>query len=221
MLSSEAPPLLHRDHKLVQSSKIGIQDKSLCFSVLAFIQGPRNTTGKTFDYIDVCAALDNKTSHLVTLVHSTLSASSETKMTKRARQTTQNRQHLLTKTFLVSGFSKSTLNCLPPQTLRLPWNRFTAISWSLTHPARCSRKFARSCLIQFLLAVTLLILPITLIDESDEVNDKQRMITVSNFQVVTVETRCMLFPNADRIVYSACLIYLGRMKSWCQMHFQW
>lgn len=207
VLPPTASSLLHRDHELVKSGRVVLQDKSSCFSALVLTQGLQGIAGERFDYIDACAAPGNKTSHLAALVHSSLNDNNQPKRNKKGKTNLpESTIFALDRDYSRFGILQERVKLLvPPLGVNVAVEpihgdflkadpsdpMFSNVRAIMLDPSCSGSGVVNS--------------PDRWMDEGGRAKDKQRMNALSNFQVVALK-HAMSFPNVDRIVYSTCSI---------------
>lgn len=203
-------------HELVKSGKIVLQDKSSCFSALVLVHGGRhNQHGGTLtkgDYIDACAAPGNKTSHLAALVSKQIAASSDestpSKQSKKKRKKGNkpktgiyafDRSSARVKILRdrLSDIVPGNNDCVEMNPLHQDFfkadgtdDRFKSVSSILLDPS-CSGSGIVNAPDRF----------------ADDADSKDRIQTLSNFQLVALKHAMTSFPKVDRIVYSTCSLH--------------
>jgi len=234
VLPPTASSLLHRDHYLVKSGKVVLQDKSSCFSALAMVRGhivgsedgKEEKIAEPFDYIDACAAPGNKTSHLAALVRSSLGDDDDDDGTaapkkKKKKGKAKNKKPKST----VFAFERNSTRFaileermklfVPPPTSENNGNNGVAVhpihgDFLRSDPSDPRFANVRAIMLDPSCSGSGIVnSPDRWMEEGDDgaaKKDGKRIESLSNFQLVALK-HAMSFPNVDRIVYSTCSVH--------------
>lgn len=224
VLPPTASSLLHRDHDLVKSGKVVLQDKSSCFSALAMVRGhivgsedaKEEKSAKPFDYIDACAAPGNKTSHLAALVRSSLGDDDAAAPQKKKKKGKANKPKSTIFAFERNSTRFTILEermklFVPPPSENGNKVAVTPIHGDFLKADPSDPQFANVRAIMLDPSCSgsgIVNSPDRWMEEGDGAakKDKKRIESLSNFQLVALK-HAMSFPNVDRIVYSTCSVH--------------
>ncbi len=208
---------LHRDHELVKSGKVVLQDKSSCFSALVLAHGlGEDIIPQPCDYIDACSAPGNKTSHLAALVLGSIGEADATRSKKKRKGSKTN--FAPKSTIFACERSSSRFNILQERMKQLvphPVDGTNSVEVVSIHcdflkvdPADPKFANVRAILLDPSCSGSGIVNSPDrwMEDDGQETKDTNRIKSLSNFQLVALK-HAMSFPNVDRIVYSTCSVH--------------
>lgn len=215
---------LHHDHELVKCGKVVLQDKSSCFSAFVLAHGlGENTSSSLYpcDYIDACSAPGNKTSHLASLVHSSVRCDNMTQQPKKRGKSNKKTNHVPKSTIFACERSSSRFNILQERMKQLipsSSDNDGAIDVEVV-PIHCDFLKVDPADPKFVNVRAILLDPSCSgsgivnspdrwmeINDGSQQKDTNRIQSLSSFQLIALK-HAMSFPNVDRIVYSTCSVY--------------
>ena len=218
------PDLLVLDHTpqsrallqdLVVSQKVILQDKSSCFSALCMAYGfgdrkkDFSSKGKTFDYLDACAAPGNKTSHLAALVQSAVEDEGiGCVSTIHALDKSPDRFKLL-KRRISSLVPQGIVKCHNQDFFEVSKRRYRENDDSKSIDVDIKFKNIQAIMLDPSCSGSGMMSNHTESSVSrDPFYSDERIKTLSNFQYQALYHATTDFPRVDRVVYSTCSLYV-------------